>query len=131
MDKVTLPLINPDATQGAAMRVIKTARAGAAAVRLGNSFRIVATQAILQSNADNQKIGILAKSFGFDLPNEAAEVIGSSIHFRRDSVVMPRFDAPAGYKQCRDDESHTYPLSYGNSVCPQDGAALDTISIGD
>jgi|GEM_PF-5318235 len=53
------------------------------------------------------------------------------LSFRRDTVILPRFDAPSGFQQCQTNDNPTYPLSYGGDTCYKDGGELKTVYLGD
>lgn len=130
MSTVTLPVIAEDETLGAAMEVIQRAHASAAAVKVGRGYRVLAAEAILRASCDADRVGVLARATGFGLP-EGFELLDGSISFQRNRVVLPRFDAPSGYKECEIDRNHTYRLDYDRPTCWREGGNLRTVYAGD
>lgn len=130
MEKVTIPVIGEDWTQGAAMRAIRAAQAGAAAVRVGEDFRILPAAVILQASSDDKLVGALARTSGFEVPQGNFDLSIASISFDPYRVVLPSFDAPAGYLQCQKNENHVYELNYDRPTCWRDGGALLTVYAG-
>jgi|GEM_PF-5077176 len=81
MDKVTVPLIDAEAKSGAALRILKNSRALAAAVRVGDSYRVIPTETIIQVDSGGDRMSVMARLMGFKLPSGDIDLAGECCRF--------------------------------------------------